>query len=197
MTLCTVEGCGRTANRVGARLCEAHYMRVRRHGSTERRSKVKAGALEHSGGYLLDYAPCHPLSRGKARVYQHRAVFYAQHGDGPFECHWCNKVVGWSDMHVDHLNDDKQDNRIENLVASCPICNQKRGQQKMIASHRRRSGIEFGGMKLTPNEWARRLGISRASLLWRLSNGWDLARALSEPRGVHGPASRPAQAGGG
>ncbi|WP_235592081.1 HNH endonuclease [Pseudomonas syringae] len=129
---CRVAGCIAVANRKGAGLCEKHYTRQRRHGSTDKAVVVKPGLLNHSHGYTMAYAPEHPLRRDSScRVYEHRRVYHAQHGDGPFNCNWCSTVVGWDDLHVDHLNDVKDDNTPSNLVASCATCNQKRGFSKM------------------------------------------------------------------
>lgn len=185
---CTVEGCTATANRKGNTLCEAHYMRVRRNGTTASQYERAAQYQDHSNGYLLVKAQGHPRSLGMARAYAHRVVFTDTYGEGPFKCNWCPNTVTWDDMHVDHLDDDKHNNHPDNLVASCQVCNMKRGRGKLKQLWRARYGIEFNGLRLTPNEWAARLGISGASLAWRLKR-WPLARALTEGRGCTGPLS--------
>lgn len=187
---CCVVGCGAIANRVGAQMCEKHYMRVRRHGDTDKRSTLKDGLLTHSGGYLLEHRPDHPLARGSSRVYQHRVVYHAHHGDGPFSCHWCGVTVTWDDMHVDHLDDDRANNDKRNLVASCPRCNQARGVEKMKATYRQRNGVTHEGVTRTLQEWADHIGISRPSLLHRIKTGWPMSRALTEGRGKAGPKAR-------
>jgi hypothetical protein len=130
--------------------------------------------------------------------YEHRVVFYDAHGAGPFRCHHCGAQVTWSDMHVDHLNDTPEDNRLGNLVASCPACNQKRGRPKMVASVRKQhAALTAFGRTQTVSEWAREVGISRAALKARVDGGWPLERALSEPRGLFGPrAARTSEAKG-
>jgi len=165
-----------------------HYARVRRHGSTEKKSNLKQGAIEHSSGYLLDHLPGHPLSRSGARVYQHRAVYHQCHGDGPFQCHWCAKQVTWEDMHVDHLNNEVQDNRIANLVASCPECNQKRGLPKMRHA-KKISGrlVTAHGLTMCISDWARRLGLSRWTLVGRLERGVPPDLAMVPSRASTGP----------
>jgi hypothetical protein len=48
-TICVVGGCGLSVRSVIARIAK-HYMRVRRHGSTEKLSTRKDGKLEHTEG---------------------------------------------------------------------------------------------------------------------------------------------------
>ncbi len=185
---CQAPGCGAAPRSRTASYCEMHYMRVRRNGSFDRMPATPV--LEHTGGYRLVYALGHPLATsGHNHVYEHRVVFHSLHGAGPFNCHHCGIVVRWSDMHVDHLNDRRDDNAPANLVASCPTCNQHRGQHKAIATRRERHArwIEFGGERLTISDWARRLGIASTSLSARIKAGWPIDRALTEPRGKFGP----------
>jgi|HigsolmetaAR202D_1030399.scaffolds.fasta_scaffold19790_1 HNH endonuclease. len=186
---CIVNGCSDLPRSRYSEYCEKHYMRVRRRGTTELHQP--SPTIQHSHGYVRAYAPDHPLT---ARIvgnyeYQHRLVFYDTHGEGPFRCHWCNKRVTWDDMHVDHLNSVKNDNRPENLVPSCALCNQRRGQERMKKTMRDKYSIKltFRGVEKTISEWADELGISRTSLKWRLDNGWSVERALTEPRGKYGP----------
>lgn len=201
---CSVDGCCKPATRKAVVMCETHYYRQRRTGMTSLRpvvlsNTVKASAerrviaetVEHSHGYLMSYAPEHPLSRGvHPRVYQHRVVYYEHHGAGPFKCNWCERPVTWEGMHVDHVDDDKQNNDISNLVASCPTCNQARGHWKIKLFHRQRTGIRIGERVHTLNEWAAIAGISRNAIQSRLAKGWTEERAVFEPRGKFGPASK-------
>lgn len=190
--ICSVPDCENTARSASACHCEKHYGRLRRNGTLN--NLERAPVLVHSGGYYRAYAPEHPLRNGKVGryEYEHRVRFYNEHGAGPFNCHHCGKQVTWDDMHVDHLNDDPKDNRLGNLVASCPRCNQWRGRAKMRRSMRERHAtkITFRGETKTAAEWANELGIARSALRARLKAGWTLDRALTEPRGKFGPRAR-------
>lgn len=189
---CSVEGCGLPARANNTPYCEKHYMRVRRHGSTDKLSTRKAGKLEHSGGYLLLYAPDHPLAGGSSRVYEHRKVYYDAHGAGPLECHWCRKVIDWDNLHIDHLDDCKTNNEPSNLVASCAVCNQQRGREKMVKTMRDKSHRRYTahGKTMCLNEWADYLGISRNSIEYRLKADWDINKVFSPRIGNSGPPSR-------
>ena len=189
---CEVEGCGKPIRSARATMCEAHYARVRRNGTLELAAAKQK--YSHSSGYVkLRIARSHPLAirLGDCIEYEHRVRFFDAHGGGPFECHWCNKSVSWDDMHVDHVNAVRDDNRLENLVASCAPCNQARGKQKAIATtrERRANWIEWNGLRLTENQWSERIGISRSSIRARLAKEWSVERTLTEPRGVYGPPS--------
>lgn len=178
MPVCQVSDCDKKAHCQG--LCSMHYSRQVRTGSIEKASRAKPNDLVHVGGnYLLTHAPEHPLRRGKAnRVYAHRIAFYDAHGEGPFACHHCGKSVDWSFMYVDHLDDDTQNNHLTNLVASCPVCNQKRGNHKQKAANRARGqNITYGGRTLPVMEWAAMLGLSRSGLKTRLHN-WPLEQVM-------------------
>ena len=94
-----------------------------------------------------------------------------------------------ADMHVDHLNDVHDDNRLENLKPACPECNQWRSTTRAEACRKKEATrlIDFNGERLSTLEWSRRIGISSTSLRARINSGWTLERALTEPRGVTGP----------
>jgi hypothetical protein len=188
--LCRIEGCESEANRKGAELCEKHYARIRRYGTHKSVFERSPDRTLQSAGYVLVKAKGHPRSLGLGRAYEHRVVYQDARGAGPFPCNWCGVAVTWDDMHIDHVDDDKTNNAVSNLVASCQLCNQARGKQKRIETMRAKHGVEFNGERLTLGEWAARLGISDVSLKWRLANGWPLGRALTENRGTHGPPSK-------
>lgn len=185
--MCTVEGCEKPGRGAGNGMCEMHYMRMYRNGKTDR--KITPKNIEHSGGYVLIPARGHALALGSSHHYEHRVVYYDAHGAGPFKCHWCGTDVTWNTLHIDHLDDNKKNNDVANLVPSCPTCNQSRGKHKIRKTWRSKTGLTVFGETLTLNEWAAKAGISRQSLISRLKSGWDIERAVTEGRGKTGPRS--------
>lgn len=184
---CSVGDCGRDATRRGRVLCEMHFSRMRFRGSFDA-PPPPIGRYRTADGYVLVNDPAHPLAHARGTVLEHRRVYFAANGIGPFNCHWCGVPVEWGTLHIDHVNDVRDDNRLENLVASCAICNPMRGFHKSLASNQARGrNLTFRGERLPIRVWAERLGITKESLKNRLAKGWPLDRALTEPRGKYGP----------
>jgi hypothetical protein len=46
--------------------------------------------------------------------------------DGGFICFYCKKTLSLTNFVHDHLNDNRKDNRIENIVHACFSCNNKK-----------------------------------------------------------------------
>lgn len=145
-----------------------------------------------SQGYVLIRCAGHPLAYSNGWAYEHRVVFHDSYGAGPFKCEWCGDAVSWETMHVDHRDDDRLNNHISNLSASCALCNMSFGREKSVMGVRAKMGrwIEYDGQKLTVSQWAKKVGISQPSMRARLMNGWPLERALTEGRGLYGPQSK-------
>lgn len=145
---------------------------------------------QHSKGYRIVYAPGHPLGTSSKPdwVYEHRFVFFTEHGEGPFQCHWCGAEVTWPTLNVDHLDDRKDHNHPGNLVASCRDCNVGRAKAKAAAGRRASRGrwIEFGGARLVMADWARRMQMAPQVLAYRLDAGWTVEHALTAPRHSRG-----------
>ncbi len=133
---CRVEGCPTPSRSSGSDLCPKHYHRQYRHGSVHRTAlAVDAPSTGYVRRYRTAYRPRHPLASKHGIVYVHRLALYEEIGAGPHACHWCGTEVDWLPkcdprrLVVDHLNSIGDDNRTENLVASCSRCNTARGVQ--------------------------------------------------------------------
>jgi len=186
---CLTPGCEKKANRKGSGLCEACYMRLRRKGTTDYKA-LPPYRTEQSAGYIWLREPTHPLADSTGLVYEHRFVFYEHNGAGPFKCYWCGAPLEWDTMDIDHLDDDKAHNDISNLVASCPVCNRKRGDYKRIAKQRAKSiQITYKGITKTPGLWAKDIGIARSTFMSRLER-WPIERAMGQAKGPTGPKPR-------
>jgi predicted nucleic acid-binding Zn ribbon protein len=122
---CSVAGCGKPAFRVSYGLCECCYGRLRRNGTTAPPPPPKY--RYKTRGYFKLLRPSHPLADKYGYVLEHRAVVYEATGATCPDCYWCGVALVWAQVSVDHLNEDKADNRPENLVVSCCDCNRMRG----------------------------------------------------------------------
>ena len=122
---CAVDNCEDRA--YGKGFCRLHYQRWRKHGDPLKTLVNRGTGMNKANGYHLTYVKGHPLAQASGYAYTHRLVVYDALGPGPHPCNWCGEVLEWGDsLFVDHLNGNKMDNRLENLVPSCQICNQIR-----------------------------------------------------------------------
>ena len=52
--------------------------------------------------------------------------------DGGFKCFYCDTILNYSSFIYDHLNNDRSDNRFENIVLACQSCNNKKPSDKIM-----------------------------------------------------------------
>jgi hypothetical protein len=130
--LCVVEGCRnpRVSSRSG--ICNSCYIRLRRTGTLERR--VWNYRSLHSNGYIVVRNQTHPLANRQGILYEHRKVLFDALGEGPHPCYWCQSPVMWmkgkclrGSLVPDHLDGNKINNELANLVPACNRCNAVRG----------------------------------------------------------------------
>lgn len=133
---CMVDGCPNPPRSTKADWCKKHYHRWYRHGDVNRCITSSAPSVSVGRRYRTTHQPTHPLAKPSGRVYVHQVVLYAAIGPGPHPCHWCQATLRWDAgkgqrdrLVVDHLNGHGDDNRVDNLVASCGACNSTRGSQ--------------------------------------------------------------------
>ena len=185
---CCAEGCERDAHYKAAQLCQMHYFRQRRYGTTEtvRRGKAKP-RQETPQGYQWVYEPTHPLRhRNSGYVAEHRAVLYADLGDRPLSCELCGISLTWATCHVDHIDADVRNNTRANLRPTCCTCNTRRGMRPP-AQWNRTISVEYEGVALTPHEWSRdpRVEVSGSTIRARIKAGMTAEQALFGPKVTH------------
>lgn len=141
---CTVHECDKPTRSRSADLCSMHYHRAYRHGSVQAKPQaIKTGTPRT---YRTKYVPMHPLAGSNGKAYEHRVILFDSIGAGVHSCHWCGTQLEWllpkgsaRNLLVDHVNEDKGDNRITNLVPCCGSCNSARSMAR-----RRRELMQAG-----------------------------------------------------
>jgi hypothetical protein len=83
----------------------------------------------------------HPLAYKGGQILEHRMFLYDSIGGGTHPCHWCQIPVTWQvrqynrtgNLVVDHVDGNKYNNALSNLVPSCGPCNTRRAlDYKMV-----------------------------------------------------------------
>lgn len=132
---CSVANCDRPHSKNG--LCALHALRMKRHGTTADPVRVNDPRR-----YKIIKRPNHPLAFKNGRVFVHRATLYDAIPQDVHNCHWCKRQVTWYKSHpgceyalvVDHLDQNRQNNDLSNLVPSCNSCNSKRTRKPKFPS---------------------------------------------------------------
>jgi 5-methylcytosine-specific restriction endonuclease McrA len=163
-------------------LCQMHYFRFMRHSDYGvHREPRKQLVRSNAKGYVMLYAPEHPLAMRDGFVYEHRFMVYARYGDELPDCELCGAHTFWSTCHIDHRDDVVTNNEHSNLRPLCRGCNVSRSGRpstKRYAAH---------GVAMTLTEWAEAPGVpvGRAQIAKRLKSGWPVERALFGPNKTH------------
>lgn len=190
---CCVEGCDRPARYKGSQLCQMHYFRLRRNGSLELLPVRRALRYVTSNGYVTRYMPDHPLANKGGLVFEHRFVMWPLVGPDCRPCELCGKPEAWRTCHVDHIDEDRQNNAADNLRILCRGCNVKRGfGPESYAGLSKVGLIEFEGRRDTATNWARdpRVKVSGATIRARKASGMSDEDALFAEKVTHNGKAR-------
>lgn len=179
---CKVSKCNREAMYKGQRVCQKHYFRKMRNGSygLQRSRKYR---IQNPAGYSKVYEPDHFLADGIGYIYEHRFVYY-ESGKTPEKCEMCGDAISWDSCHIDHINDDITDNRLENLRATCRPCNTFQGYK---VESNGKMFLTIGERTLNPSAWARIPGVkvSGATIRRRKVQGASDYDAIYGERKTH------------
>ena len=170
-----------------------HYFRFMRNGVFTLkgcRESVRDPDASHvtSNGYIVIYRPDHPLARGTGHILQHREVLYNYIGDDTPDCAICGCVTSWEiyKYHVDHIDENKKNNSLDNLRMLCNSCNVGR-TKKIHHKSVGRKALTINGETKTPQEWSRLIDVkvSGSTIRRRLSMGFSDYDAVYSERLTH------------
>lgn len=181
---CRVDGCGNEAMYKAKQLCQKHYFREMRNGTTERLSRKRKDKCLDGQGYVMLYKPNHPLATKNGLIREHRYVAYEKYKREEIKCEICNKSLTWESLHVDHIDENKENNNASNLRILCRACNVMRASvKKHKYLHKSYHAITCNGITRTAAEWARTLGVSVCSntIIRRIKSGWSVTDAIWTP----------------
>ena len=173
---CRVDGCDNEAMYKEKQLCQKHYFREMRNGTTEILNRKRKDKCLDGQGYVMLYKPNHPIATKNGLIREHRYV--------AIKCEICNKSLNWHTLHVDHIDENKENNDVSNLRILCRACNVMRTSvRKHKYTHKSYHAITCNGVTRTAAEWARTLGVSVCSntIIRRIKSGWSITDAIWTP----------------
>ena len=188
---CKVDGCGRDIMYKAKQLCQKHYFRQMRYGTTELTSTRKY-RIQSPAGYQKLYEPQHILADSCGYVYEHRFLMYEIYKESLPDCILCGRSLNWDNAYIDHIDNDPTNNKIENIRPLCNGCNTFRAK-RIYHTHKRRHSITCKGISMTPAEWSRQpnVNISGNTILFRLAKGMTEEEAIYSPRKTHKNSTNP------
>ena len=122
--LCSVHGCGKIHSAKG--FCGIHYARITRYGTVKLKGrkgqnnpKWKGGITHDSSGRVMVLRPNHPMANGWGYVYRYRIIMERK----------LKRFLKPSEL-IHHLNGNRTDDRIENLLVTTASDHQKMHEHK-------------------------------------------------------------------
>ena len=179
---CKVDGCDRDATYKGQKVCQMHYFRMMRTGTYAPRKKLKKHITPN--GYVKILAEGHPMADKNGYAFEHRYVLYEHTSGKNQKCEFCGAAWEWRPYkdHVDHIDEDRLNNKIENLRPLCNTCNTSRTKVNYSES-KGCVPITAFGKTLVSTEWEHEQECKVASftLRQRIKAGWDAEKAITTP----------------
>lgn len=204
MKTCRIDECDRQVRSL--ELCGRHYSRLHKYGDP------LAGATGHADKprrYRAVKASGHPLASKSGLMLVHRKILFDEIGWGPHPCHWCGVHVDWrvgrdaiKSLVVDHLDHDKLNNALSNLVPSCNYCNGHRhegdqwtqwtegdpvGVRQLSSFCRRGHPLDEESVYIRPDTKQRRCGVC---IKQRSKKDWERKKAANLAEGAGIPTVR-------
>lgn len=184
---CKIEGCDRDAHYKAAELCQRHYFRQRRTGTTDQAVRKPAKPFYmHKTGYVLVRAVGHPLAMKNGNIFEHRKVVYERYGEDLPPCEICGAASSWATSHIDHKDRDRANNAPDNLRPLCPGCNTWRDMPP-LHTFADNSAVTFDGKTDTAQGWARdpRVNVAGRTIILRKQAGMSDFDALFSDKITH------------
>ena len=192
---CKVDGCEKDATYKSESLCQKHYFRKWRYGTTELTRDKKLREIGYTRvyritmpgkGYQRVYEPLHPLADGQGYVAEHRMVLWDRYGNNLPPCELCGAESSWATSHIDHRDNDVKNNAADNLRPLCRPCNTFRDMRPAHTFDRCMS-LTYEGKTDTPHGWSRdpRVSVSSSTIRKRKLKGMSDFDALFSKKITH------------
>lgn len=183
---CKIDGCKKLVHFKGEQLCQMHYFRKMRYGTFDLTRKPAKERIMNPDGYILVYAPNHPLAIKRSYVYEHRKIVYDIIGDNVPDCILCGVSLTWKSARIDHIDRNITNNHPSNLRPLCNKCNTWRDMPPQHTFDHTVS-LTFDGKTATANEWAKdkRVKLSNTQIILRKRSGYSDFDALFAPKKTH------------
>jgi len=163
-----------------------HYMRMYRYGRLDK--KKRKYRFVSDNGYYCIHEPEHPLVSKNGYVYEHRYVYYNEVSKDTGDCRMCGKELTWVSACIDHINENKKDNRPENLRPLCMQCNAQRSRKEEWIRNKRVMTLTIDGETHSVAQWVKKSGvdISPSTVIRRKKvMGYSDFDALYSPKITH------------